>query len=68
MDALIEQLPVDSLPWLGELWIYKVFAIIFFSLVLAYLGKLVLDRVEARAGRSRTIWDDALVLAARRPL
>lgn len=68
MDALIEQLPVDSLPWLGELWIYKVFAIIFFSLVLAYLGKLVLDRVEARAVRSRTIWDDALVLAARRPL
>lgn len=68
MDALIEQLPVDSLPWLGELWIYKVFVIIFLSLVLAYVGKLVLDRVEARAARSRTIWDDALVLAARRPL
>lgn len=68
MDALLEQLPVDSLPWLGELWIYKVFAIVFVSLVLAYIGKLVLDRIEARAVRSRTIWDGALVLAARRPL
>lgn len=68
MEALLEQLPVDSAPWLGELWIYQVFAIIFLSLVVAYLGKLLLDRVEARAARSRTIWDDALVLAARRPL
>lgn len=68
MDELMEHLPVDSLPWLGEVWIYQVFAVIFASLVMAYVGKLLLDRVEARAVRSRTLWDDALVLAARRPL
>jgi MscS family membrane protein len=68
MDALLDHLPVEDLPWLGELWIYQVFAVIFLSLVVAYLGKLALDRIEERAARSRTIWDDALVLAARRPL
>lgn len=68
MDELLESLPLESLPLGGELWIYKVFAIIFISLVAAYLGKLLLDRVEQRALKTSTVWDDALVIAARRPL
>lgn len=68
MNDLIDSLSLEELPLHGEVWIYQVFAIVFVSLVLAYLGKLVLDRVEARASKSRSVWDDALVIAARRPL
>ncbi|HDZ57553.1 MAG TPA: mechanosensitive ion channel family protein [Pseudomonas xinjiangensis] len=68
MDGFIESLPVENIPLLGELWIYQVFAIIFTSLVLAYIGKLVLDRLERRSVRSANMWDDALVIAARKPL
>lgn len=68
MDDLLETLPLQDIAIPGQVWIYQVFAIIFMSLILAYVGKLVLDRLEARAERSSSIWDDALVLAARRPL
>lgn len=68
MNELLETLPLEELPLGGELWIYQAFAVIFTSLVLAYLGKLILDRIEQRALRSNTVWDDALVIAARRPL
>lgn len=68
MDDLLETLPLQDIAMPGQAWIYQVFAIIFMSLILAYVGKLVLDRLEARAERSSSIWDDALVIAARRPL
>lgn len=68
MNELLETLPLEELPLGGELWIYQAFAVIFTSLVLAYIGKLILDRIEQRALRSNTVWDDALVIAARRPL
>jgi len=63
LDDVIEALPsgVDG-------WVYQVFAIVFAALLLAYIGKLVLDRVEAKARKTRSVWDDALVIAARRPL
>ncbi|SDS37900.1 MscS family membrane protein [Halopseudomonas xinjiangensis] len=68
MNELITALPTDLLPSVGGAWIYQVFAVIFVSLALAYVGKLILDRVERRALKSNSIWDDTLVLAARRPL
>lgn len=68
MEELIEQLPLETLPFADNLWVYKVFAVVFVSLLLAYVGKLVLDRIEQKAQRSSTVWDDALVTAARRPL
>ena len=68
MNDLIEGLPLDNLPLAGQLWVYKVFAIVFASLILAYVGKLLLDRIEARASITPNVWDDALVIAARRPL
>lgn len=68
MNELIDNLPLDTLPLAGQLWVYKVFAIVFASLILAYVGKLVLDRLEARATISPNVWDDALVIALRRPL
>lgn len=68
MKEVIESLPLEELPLAGQLWIYTVFGIVFASLVLAYLGKLVLDRLEARARISPSVWDDALVIAVRKPL
>lgn len=68
MNDLIEGLPLENLPLAGQLWVYKVFAIVFASLILAYVGKLLLDRIEARASITPNVWDDALVIAARRPL
>jgi MscS family membrane protein len=68
MNELIDSLPLDSLPLAGQLWVYKVFAIVFASLVMAYVGKLVLDRLQARASISPNVWDDAVVIAMRRPL
>ncbi|WP_373185418.1 mechanosensitive ion channel family protein [Halopseudomonas sp.] len=68
MNGLIDSLPLEDFPFAGQLWVYKVFAIVFASLILAYVGKLILDRVEARATVSPSVWDDALVIALRRPL
>ena len=68
MDDLLETLPLQDIAMPGQAWIYQVFAMIFMSLILAYVGKLILDRLEARAEQSPSIWDDALVIAARRPL
>jgi MscS family membrane protein len=68
MNELIDSLPLENLPLAGQLWVYKVFAIVFASLVIAYLGKLILDRIEARALATKSVWDDALVIAVRKPL
>lgn len=69
MNDLLEQLPeqIEQLPLIGGYWIYQVFAVVFSALVLAYIVKRVLDHVQRRAERTRNIWDDALVDAARRP-
>ncbi|HCP05564.1 MAG TPA: hypothetical protein DIT61_18980, partial [Pseudomonas sp.] len=71
MNDLIQQLPeqlqLEQLPLIGEAWIYHVFAVVLASLVCAYIAKRVLDHVQARAEKTRNIWDDALVDAARRP-
>jgi len=68
MNELIDSLPLEDLPLAGQLWVYKVFAIVFASLIFAYVGKLLLDRIEVRASITPNVWDDALVIAARRPL
>ena len=68
LNDVIDALPLDALPSGVDVWVYKVFAIVFAALVLAYIGKLVLDRIEAKARKTRSVWDDALVIAARRPL
>ena len=68
MEELIEILPVESLPFADSLWVYKVFSVIFMSLVLAYIGKILLDRLDKKAHSTRNVWDDALVTAARKPL
>lgn len=68
MEELIEYLPIESVPFADNLWVYQVFSVIFVSLVLAYIGKILLDRLDKKAHSTANVWDDALVTAARKPL
>lgn len=51
-----------------KLWIIYIFAIIFFALLIDFIQKRVLVRVQARLKKTSLSWDDALVNALRRPL
>jgi MscS family membrane protein len=49
-------------------WIAEVFVIVFLTLVVDAVQKVVLRRVEKRLARTKTIWDDALVYSIRAPI
>jgi MscS family membrane protein len=49
-------------------WILQVFVVVFCVLLLNYLLRRALDRLQQRLKRTRTPWDDAFFDAARRPL
>ncbi|MDH3949253.1 MAG: mechanosensitive ion channel family protein, partial [Gammaproteobacteria bacterium] len=51
-----------------KLWIIYIFAIIFIALLVDFIQKRVLTRVQARLEKTGNPWDDALVHALRRPL
>lgn len=54
--------------FVGEnVWIAKVFVIVFLTLVADAIQKIVLRRLEKRLTKTRTIWDDALVYSIRAP-
>lgn len=49
-------------------WVIQVFVVVFGVLLLNYLLRRMLDRLHQRLSQTRTLWDDALIDAARRPL
>lgn len=51
-----------------NLWIVEVFLVVLATLTVALIAKHFLDRLAARAANSRTLWDDAFLESARRPL
>jgi MscS family membrane protein len=51
-----------------KLWIIYIFAIIFIALLVDFVQKRVLTRVQARLEKTDNPWDDALTHALRRPL
>lgn len=51
-----------------NLWIAEVFIVVLATLTAALIAKHFLDRLAARATNSRTLWDDAFLESARRPL
>jgi len=54
--------------FVGEnVWIAKVFVIVFLTLVVDAIQKVVLRRLEKRLTQTKTIWDDALVFSIRAP-
>jgi MscS family membrane protein len=60
--------------WLVDLagaefvWIVQLFLIVLVVLSLGYILNRVIDRLEKRASQTKTVWDDALVEASRKPL
>ena len=50
-----------------KLWIFYIFAIIFVALLVDFIQKSILNRLQTRLEKTSTPWDDALVHALRRP-
>lgn len=50
-----------------NIWIAKLFAIVFLTLLTDAVIKIVLRRLEKRLIKTKTMWDDALVFAIRAP-
>ena len=51
-----------------EPWMLQVFVVVFLTLLLIFIQKRVLNRLQTRLERTRTGWDDAVLTAVRRPL
>lgn len=49
-------------------WIVQLFLIVLAVLTLGYILNRVIDRLEERAAKTKTVWDDALVTSCRQPL
>jgi MscS family membrane protein len=54
--------------WLTDPTVILVFSIVFVTLLMNYVLRKVLDRLQAKVEQTKTVWDDALYHAARRPL
>ena len=55
--------------WAGaNTWVIQVFAVVFFALLLDFIQRKLLTRLHLKLQRTRNPWDDALVMAAARPL
>lgn len=55
--------------FVGEnVWIVKVFVIIFLTLLADAILKIILRRLEKRLIQTKTIWDDALIYSIRAPV
>ncbi len=52
----------------GYAWIAQVFVIVFLSLLANFIAKRLFDKLQQQLLKTETLWDDALVKAARRPV
>ena len=50
------------------LWMAEVFLIVLIALTLGFLVNKLINRLEQQAAKTKTVWDDALIEAFRRPL
>ena len=51
-----------------HLWIAESFVIVFLTLIIAFIVGRAVNKIEAKAQLTHTVWDDAFVGALRRPL
>lgn len=50
------------------LWTVELFLVVLSALILGYLVNRLILLIESRAGKTRTVWDDAFLEACRKPL
>jgi MscS family membrane protein len=49
------------------LWVFELFVIVLIALSLGFVLNRMLDKLEVQAAKTKTVWDDALIEACRRP-
>jgi len=49
-------------------WIVQVFVVVLLTAFVSFFAKRLLVKIMARLSRTKTFWDDIIVLAARRPI
>ncbi len=49
------------------LWVLEIFLIVVFSFIVGYLINRLINILEKHAAKSKTVWDDAVIEALRRP-
>lgn len=63
METVLNWLDLES-----NTWIVHVFAVVFVTVVINAILRLIISRLLKRADKSRLVWDDSLLLALKRPL
>ena len=60
----------ENLQWISRenFWIVEVFIVVFGTLMIDFVQKRILRRIAKKFGETRSLWDDALMHAVRRPL
>lgn len=51
----------------NSLWVAELFLIVLVVLSVGYILNKIIDRLEERTSKTKTVWDDALIEACRRP-
>ena len=49
------------------LWVFELFVIVLIALSLGLVLNRVIDKLEVQAAKTKTVWDDAIIEACRRP-
>jgi MscS family membrane protein len=49
-------------------WVVQLFVIVFLTLLVAYIQRRIVLRIQSRLDKTKTQWDDAFIEALRRPL
>lgn len=65
IDQLIHDI-VDYKNW--GVWVSQAFAVVVVTLLVNWLQRRILNRVQLRLAKTATLWDDALAEAIKRPL
>ncbi|MBR9867223.1 MAG: mechanosensitive ion channel [Oceanospirillales bacterium] len=52
----------------ADAWIFQVFIVVFLTMLGNFISNRVFRRLEAQLAKTRNIWDDILLHAARRPI
>lgn len=64
LQDFLSYLKIDQ----NSMWVVQVFIVVFFTLMFSFVQKRVFLRLALKLGVTENLWDDLLVIAARKPL
>ena len=68
MQEITEKIKYLFVNNLIDTWVYEVFAVVLAVLIAAFIAKIIFNKLAAKANKSHTPWDDALIHSIRKPL